>query len=692
MITSILKARLAAIVIACLASTCFAQDPAPANTPKAARPPTLNELYSEYTLVDTAMSPSGRYVAAIVRREKDDILVVFDLVTGERKPLQRVAFTDAGKDLLLFMTTVQFKTDDKLLLRSRVRAEDWTTFFTVSDAKYSKLGDRLFSVDRTTGKLVALLADNRNAALEGAFNLGDVKSLLPKDPQHILMQLDGFNGRSLFKVNIDTGRGEQIERPSESVMDWWLDVDGKPVVRKSIVNKTVRLYRKDEEGKWREFYRMRLRDRKEAEEYAAVGPSDNPDKYYVLAHPAGHDRLGVYLYDLKKEEFGEPLFEHPTYDISSARISRDGTRVQNYCYYAHVLVCESTDAKINAHLRGLRKYFDESANLYVFDTSQDGKNFLLYIDGPSEPPGYYYYQADKKDIQLVGTERKALDDLARPKASVVTWKTRDAKEITGYLTLPANATSATKLPLVVYPHGGPEVRDHMGYEQWVQYFAARGYAVFQPNFRGSAGFGRAFAESGYGKWGGAMQDDITDGVKALVDKGTVDAARVCIVGASYGGYAALAGASFTPDMYKCAVSIAGVSDLEDMISWSKRTYGSDSELIKYVYKAMGDPSTDIERIRAFSPAQQAARIQVPVLLIHGTEDDIVPIAQSRTMKKALDKVGKKTELIELEKENHGGWEIHNEMRVLAAIDQFLWKHLGPGHEVKTPPPAMAANN
>jgi dipeptidyl aminopeptidase/acylaminoacyl peptidase len=180
-------------------------------------------------------------------------------------------------------------------------------------------------------------------------------------------------------------------------------------------------------------------------------------------------------------------------------------------------------------------------------------------------------------------------------------------------------------------------------------------------------------------------------VKALGDTGTADPARVCIVGASYGGYAALAGASLTPDIYKCAVSIAGISDLDDMISWSKRTYGSDSELIKYVYKVMGDPSKDMERIRAVSPALQVSKIKIPILLIHGTEDSIVPIAQSRTMKKALDKAGMKTELIELEKEDHGGWEIFNEIRVLTAIDQFLWKHLGPGHEVKSPPPTAVAS-
>jgi dienelactone hydrolase len=684
--------RSAALIL----STCFVasvvQLPARAQEPPTRlRPATLDDLYGELTLVDAAISPSGQYVAAIARLEKADVLVVFDLVTGGRKVVQKVGFDEAGKALLLYMLTVQWKTNDKLLLRLRIRPEDPLNFYTVSSARIAKLGDRLFSIDRATGKAVALLGDNRNAALEGAFNLGDIRSILHKDPQHILMELNGFNGRSLFKVNIETGRGEQIERPLESVMGWWLDLDGRPVVRESVSNKTVRLHRKDENNKWKEFYRMRLREAREAFEYAQLGASDNPDKYYVGAVPKGRDRAAIYLYDLKKEEFGEPIIEHPTYDISSAHIKRDGSGVQSYCYLAHVLICEFTDPKINAHMKGLRNYFNESANVMVQDASDDGKSILLFVEGPNDPPAYYYYQVDKKDIQTLGSERKLLDDVARPIASVFNYKSRDGKELHGYLTLPANApANATKLPLVVMPHGGPEARDYLSYDRWTQFFAARGYAVFQPNFRGSAGFGRAFAESGYHEWGLKMQHDISDGLKALVDQGTVDASRVCIVGASYGGYASLAGASLTPDLYKCSVSIAGIADLDDFLTWIKRTYGSDSASYEYWVKAIGDPDKDAERIRATSPALLADKIRIPVLLIHGTDDDVVPVQQSRTMKKALEKAGMKTELIELDREGHSYWQVFNEVLVLSNVDAFLWKHLGPGVGVTKPPRPLSA--
>jgi dipeptidyl aminopeptidase/acylaminoacyl peptidase len=205
-----------------------------------------------------------------------------------------------------------------------------------------------------------------------------------------------------------------------------------------------------------------------------------------------------------------------------------------------------------------------------------------------------------------------------------------------------------------------------------------GYAVFQPNFRGSDGFGQAFKERGWGEWGGRMQDDISDGVDALIADGSVDPARICIVGASYGGYAALVAVAKTPERFRCAVSVAGISDLVELMKWERRGWADDSEGYQHMLKMIGDPKKDAERLAATSPALQAAAVKAPVLLIHGEEDGITPASQSERMQKALDKAGRKTEFLRLPQVGHRDWRKKTQRQVLSSIQLFLLTNLGPG--------------
>jgi dipeptidyl aminopeptidase/acylaminoacyl peptidase len=324
----------------------------------------------------------------------------------------------------------------------------------------------------------------------------------------------------------------------------------------------------------------------------------------------------------------------------------------------------------------------------VHDASDDGKSILFYVEGPSNAPAYYVYSVDAKNIADLGSVRESLANKALPTASVFTWKSRDGLDLTGYLTRPAGAADARSLPLVVMPHGGPEARDLLTFDGEVQFFASRGYGVFQPNFRGSDGYGEAFARRGYGEWGRKMQDDVADGLKALIESGAADPNRVCIVGVSYGGYAALAGAALTPDLYRCAVSRAGVTDLAEFLQSRKRRFGADSDAYHYWLESIGDPETDAAKLAAASPARMADRIRIPVLLLHGTDDEIVPYEQSDLMKKALDKAGHPTELLRFEGEDHSNWSTHNQKAWLIAVDRFLWQQLGPGYGVTTPPEKM----
>jgi dienelactone hydrolase len=689
-----LQRLIAAFVLACCATPLFAQSPPPAAAnpeSKLARPLALDDLFSEVSVVDAALSPSGRYLAVIVRRTEDDRLLMYDLTTGDKTYIKSVPKVSPGTALALSISTVYWKSDDRLICRLHVRPAEGKSINAMPMSTIGKMGERLFALNRDGSDMIMLLGDNREMALAGSFNLGEIASFLTHDPNHLLMELDGYLGPSLFKVNLQTGKGVQVEPPLASIAGWWLDIEGNPVVRAQVSMGTVKLQRKQGD-KWVQFLKMRIREMKERAEYEPVGPSDQVGRYYVLARPPGKDRMGLYLYDLEKEQFGEPILEHARYDISSVRIARDGKRVLFHCYISDVRVCEFTDKRLDGHIRALRRFFEETANVYVYDAAEDSQTLLLYVEGPRDPPAYFYYRVDAKQIEGVSPERTQLADVRRPAVSIVNYTARDGKAITGYLTTPGEVPQGTKLPLVVFPHGGPEMRDHLTFDPWVQYFAARGYAVFQPNFRGSDGFGKAFAESGYGEWGRKMQDDITDGVHHLVSSGRVDPARACIVGASYGGYAALAGAALTPDIYKCAVSIAGISDLDDFIGWRKRNWGRDSDGYTYWLKAIGNPETDGQKLREVSPWHLVDRIKVPILLIHGTDDRIVPIAQSRAMKKALDKSGRKTQLIELADEGHSWWSDENEMLAISKVDAFLWAHLGAGYGSTSPPTALDAKN
>jgi dipeptidyl aminopeptidase/acylaminoacyl peptidase len=648
-------------------------------------PLTIEDINSELNVVDTSISPSGRYLAAVIRRKDDDMIITVDLKNGEKKPVTRINKDSYGGQIDARISAVYWKTDDRLLFRLHMEPDEDLSFNKLSRGSILKLGKRLIAINRDGTKLTPMLGEQYNEALVGAFDTSNIQSLLKKDPSHILMNIGGWDGRSLFKVNVDTGEGKVVEKQKESVRGWWLDADGNAIVRVESSVGTLRFYHKQADGSWKKVYSTRTAEFEEREEFESIGPSKDPTKYYVLARPVGHDRYSVFLYDLAREDFGAPLVQNATYDLFSAETEPDGSGIRWHCYYEHVVMCDFSDPKVNAYMRGLRKFFNNEASVIPTERSSDGNTILLYVYGPSEPPSYYYYLVDQKKIEFLGLRQGAMADKARVSTEVITWKARDGLELTGYLTRPPGAKDVKKLPLVLMPHGGPHARDYMDFDPWVQLLAARGYAVFQPNFRGSDGFGKEFMQRGYRERGKKMQDDLGDGVKALAEREAIDPSRVCIVGASYGGYAALAGAALTPNDYKCAVSIAGVSDLIVFSKWRRSQWGKDSEGYAFSVESLGDFEKEAAEMQAVSPALKVAAIKIPILLIHGADDNIVPYEQSEIMQKALQAAGRKTELIKLEKQGHPHFEHDEQMVAMSAVDDFLWQHLGPGLNSTTKP-------
>jgi dipeptidyl aminopeptidase/acylaminoacyl peptidase len=260
---------------------------------------------------------------------------------------------------------------------------------------------------------------------------------------------------------------------------------------------------------------------------------------------------------------------------------------------------------------------------------------------------------------------------------MVDYRASDGLALRGVLTLPPGRQPKA-LPLVVLPHGGPAARDYPGFDWWAQAFASRGYAVFQPNFRGSSGYGIQFRNAGMGEWGRKMQTDISDGVADLAKRGIVDPKRACIVGASYGGYAALAGVTVQQGLYRCAVSVAGVADLSDMLVYERKSSdGPLSSSVRYWRAFMGASSSSDSRLTPITPASLAKQADAPVLLIHGNKDTIVPIDQSETMESALKRAGKPVELVTMDNEDH--WLSREETRIvmLKSAVAFVEKYNPP---------------
>lgn len=252
------------------------------------------------------------------------------------------------------------------------------------------------------------------------------------------------------------------------------------------------------------------------------------------------------------------------------------------------------------------------------------------------------------------------------------FKASDGLEIPAFVTRPIRS-EGRKTPTIILPHGGPESSDSYGWDLQAQFLASRGYLVIQPQFRGSTGNGDAFASAGYGQWGGKMQSDVSESLKWGIEKGWVDPARVCIVGGSYGGYAAMQGATATPELYACAVSFAGVFDLAAMQGRASRR-GS----LEYWEEHMGLSRMEADKIRSISPMYNAANVRVPILLMHGKDDSVVPLEQSTRMAAALQRAGKNVKFIEFDGEDHHFSNAATRERYLVELEKFLAPILKPG--------------
>jgi len=325
-------------------------------------------------------------------------------------------------------------------------------------------------------------------------------------------------------------------------------------------------------------------------------------------------------------------------------------------------------AKVAASFRG--------KNPRVVSWTPDHKKAVILTD---EGTGsYYLMNFEANTATPIGSQYPTIKPEQISETRYVTYKAADGTEIPAYLTLP-RGRDPHGLPLVVFPHGGPHDRDGPGFNWWAQAMASRGYVVLQPQFRGSDGFGPAFMAAGYGEWGRKMQTDLSDGVRWLAGQGMIDPARVCIVGGSYGGYAAMAASSLEPGVYRCAVAVAGVSDLKRMLREEKDADAglSNGLGVRFWRRYLGADSINDASLAAISPISLADRASAPILLIHGKDDTVVPYVHSDSYAKALQRAGKPVEMVTLQGEDHWLTRGATRLQMLQATVAFLEKHNPP---------------
>ncbi len=306
-------------------------------------------------------------------------------------------------------------------------------------------------------------------------------------------------------------------------------------------------------------------------------------------------------------------------------------------------------------------------DVYLSEWTPDFSRVVVVTKGNRDSGTWYLVDMITMRASPIGSERPKISPAQVGPISRVEYTAADGLEMDGILTLPAGR-EAKNLPVVVLPHGGPHSHDTVSFDWWAQGLASRGYAVFQPNFRGSTNKDRAFEEAGYGKWGQEMQTDISDGLKALADEGIVDPNRACIVGASYGGYAALAGVTLQNGIYKCAVSVAGVSDVAKLYSEEKVGGG------RFARTSLLEEFGPQDKHRSISPRHQAQRADAPIMLIHGRDDTVVLYNQTTVMADALKSAGKPYELVELEGEDHWLSKSETRQRMLSELVDFVEKY------------------
>lgn len=621
----------------------------------AATPPPelpLEVFFGNAQISQLQISPDGRYLAMLQPINNRMNITVIDRVKGTKKRL-----TDMKEENV---TEVSWMSDDRLGFRQQFKGQESFGYYAVN-ADGSKLS-----------VLQQLVARDGESVINAPVKQYQIVDTLPNDPDYILVSvLRGSSGLGdLYKQHVVTEKFTKVMDNPGKIRQWVTDRVG--VVRMGISSdeKTDTrqiLYRTDAKSPW-----VLIEDLSFNSEWVPLG-FDGDNRTLFIRTRNGRSTSGIYTYDPEQKKITGTVFENATYDASGIIYNDHLKKVVAVTYEAEkpeIIWIEPTlkqlAADIDAALPGTKNVINS--------ITKDNRLVIVRSYSDRDPGTYYLLDAAKMELSELMRINDQVNPAQMAEMRPVQFQARDGLNLHGYLTLPTGR-EAKGLPLIIHPHGGPYgVRDSWRFNAELQFLANRGYAVLQINYRGSGGYGLDFMEAGFREWGLKMQDDLTDGVKWAVAQGIADPANVGIYGASYGGYATLAGLVYTPDLYKVGINYVGVSDIS-RLGIMLQFRGAGKIFQKFIGRQWLNPDVDVAQMKATSPINFIQKIRVPTLHAYGKYDPRVTIDQGDVLKAELKKHGKDFEYIEVENEGHGFRNLENRMGFYLAVETFLKKHM-----------------
>ena len=626
----------------------------------AAREIPVEDFFKRPEYSAMALSPDGKRLASIVPGNGRDNLAVIDMDKKTAKLLTSFSSTDVvaihwtnNERLLLAVGDAHEAAGDARFRGWHAVNADGSQFRSVSD-------ERPFVQERSIKKLV-----------RGFQYLGPD----PKSGDELIISAyeRSFTSSDVYRYNSRTGEMKLLSYDNPGhVQRWIVDRDGVPRAAESYEKGLTTIwYRDDDKTAWK-----KLDEAEDSKLKFTPIAFDYDNKTLYVKSRTNADKDAIYTFDFVNGKPGERIARHPEVDLGTLVFSRSKRKLVGIRYDADKPGVAWVDEEIAKLQKVVDAALPDTVNaLSVAD--ENPKLALVRAYSDVNPAHFYLLDTEKLTLEEIAASRPWIKPEDMSPRKFVRYAARDGLEIPAYLTLP-KGSNGKSLPLVVDIHGGPWVpKQHWGFDPEVQFLASRGYAVLQPDFRGTEGYGWKHFASSFKQWGLSMQDDITDGVEWLIKQGTVDKERVCLLGGSYGGYATLWGLAKTPDLYRCGVAFVAVSDIGLLfdITYSD-TARSSYRWLEYGAKVrIGDPDKDKENFRAVSPLYNAERYRAPLFLAYGGVDQRVPLKHGTDLRDRLDKLGKKYQWVVYNDEGHGFNKDENRFDFYRRVEAFLQRHL-----------------